>query len=101
MELPFEHDSAELIEVCMEALQAVEVYAAAAAPHPGTRIEEHRSASETVIRTQTGDMQTAGAPPEAPEQAFFWDLPLPSDTLPDAEALSLAFERDARRFEAT
>ena len=98
-DLPFEHDSIELIEACAQALVPIELHEKTPAPAAKTvaqteayrGLDTLRLPAEQTLSTQLLTTET--------EQVLLRDLPLPSAIPADAEAVSRAVERDARRFE--
>ena len=93
--LPFERDSAELLEAAALALEAVALYPAQAQPAPAR-------ASALRRRESGADDALRGASDPAPEEEALFsllDLP-PRGAGYSAEALSREIERDARRYEA-
>ena len=100
MELPFEHDAAELIEACARALGSAEPYLEPAGRTARTRTGEDAAGAGARPELWEEEMQaSARIGPDEAEQIFFRDLPATPGADLDAEALSRAFERDARRYE--
>ena len=98
-DLPFEHDSVELIEACAQALAAIELQEKAAARAQTTRTGEETRRGAGTLRLYETSVASAELLPEAPEEIFLRDAPPAHVSSADAEAISRAVERDARRYE--
>ncbi len=103
MELPFEFDSEELIAACIRALEPIAVYEAPSARGAAAGTEESRRRGFPVTELLDAAAEPAGRIGRTPEEDVYdWALlPATAAAAADAETLSRAFERDARRYEAT
>lgn len=100
-DLPFEHDSVELIDACVQALASIGPCEPAAVREKSPRTEETLFRAAAALQPLDGtSAPVMGRPTEtAEEEIYAWEIPPGHVFAADAETISRAVERDARRYE--